>query len=251
VDDWKAGEWHHIGVTWQAGMVALYEDGVQVDRRPAHFPDWLTEPMYVGSGSWDGRVANGVIDEFRISNVPRLGNSDSCGRILVADSGNHRVQAFDSLGRFVDVFGSFGSGPGQFDNPQGLVVDRAGRVIVVDQGNNRLVVLSFDGQSFRYMRSIAAGLNAPTGVAIDPAGNVAVADTGNDRIVVLNPEGRITATYTGPNDGYAGAFNAPAGVTIDSVGNLVVADTGNRRVVTVRGALPGTGKTWLPLVFRN
>jgi DNA-binding beta-propeller fold protein YncE len=248
VDDWKAGEWRHIGVTWQEGIVALYEDGVQVDRQPARFPDWLAEPMYVGSGSWDGRVANGVIDEFRISSAPRLGNSDSCSRILVADSGNHRVQAFDSLGRFVSAFGAFGSGPGQFDNPQGLVVHSSGRVIVADSGNDRLQLLSFDGARFGFLRSITAGFNRPTGLAADSRGNVAVADTGNNRVVLFSADGKLLDEYNQPNDGYTGTFNAPRGVAIEPDGDLVVADTGNSRVVAVRGALAGARKLWLPLV---
>jgi DNA-binding beta-propeller fold protein YncE len=196
-------------------------------------------------------VAGGVIDEFRISDVPRLGNSDSCGRFLVADSGSHRIQAFDNAGNFVAEFGSHGSGPGQFDGPQGLAVDGNGRGILVDQGNNRLVVLSFDGQTFAYLDSYEAGFNAPTGVAVDVWGNIAVADTGNSRIVVLTPEGEFLADHTEPNDGYTGPFNAPRGVAIDGWGTLVVADTGNARVVTVRGALPPRGRLWLPLVFRS
>jgi tripartite motif-containing protein 71 len=191
-----------------------------------------------------------VIDELRISDIPRVGNSEVCNHILVADSGNHRVQAFDSLGNFVAEFGSFGTGDGQFNTPQGLAVDASGRVLVADQGNSRLVVLSFDGTEFGYLDSFAAGFNTPTGVAVDAQGNIAVADTGNDRVVVLDAEGGFLAEYTEPNDGYSGPFDAPRGVAVAPCGNLVVADTGNRRVVTVRGALPGC-KTWLPLVVRR
>ncbi|MGC9334578.1 MAG: hypothetical protein ACP5JJ_10545, partial [Anaerolineae bacterium] len=48
-----------------------------------------------------------------------------------------------------------------------------------------------------------------------------------------------------------GPFNAPRGLAVEPNGDLVVADTGNRRVVTVRGALPGYWKLWLPLVARS
>jgi len=251
VGDWQAGKWHHIAATWQESEIALYEDGVLVGRAPAQVPDLLFEPLYVGSGSWDGRVTAGVIDEFRISDVPRLGDSKLCGRILVADSGNHRVQAFDSLGNYLSEFGTFGSGPGQFNDPQGLAVDGSGRVIVVDQGNDRLVLLGFDGTAFNYLDSYSAGFTAPTGVTVDQWGDIIVADTGNDRIVVLDAQGNLLTQYTEPTDGYGGRFNAPRGVAVAPDGELVIADTGNQRVVTVRGALPGCCRIWLPLAMRN
>jgi tripartite motif-containing protein 71 len=203
-------------------------------------------------GSWSGgtRSIEATLDELRISDMPRVGNNEMCGRILVADSELHRIQAFDDEGNLLSGYGSLGSGPGQFNSPQGLAVDKDGRVLVADQGNNRVVVLGFDGSEFSYLASFDAGLNAPTGVGVDAWGNIAVADTGNNRVVVLDREGDLMAEYTEPNDGYAGAFNAPRGVAVEPCGNLVVADTGNRRVVTVRGAMPGC-KTWLPLLTRS
>jgi hypothetical protein len=251
--DWKAGEWHHVAVTWQDPRLALYEDGLLVDStEEGGVPDWLGDLLSVGAGlSWSGYRADAVIDELRVSDVPRVGDSDSCGRILVADSGNHRIQAFDILGQFISEFGSHGGGEGQFDDPQGLAVDRQGRVTVVDRGNNRLEVLSFDGETFGYLDSYTAGFNAPTAVAVDAWGNIVVADTGNNRIVVLDAEGGFVAEYTEPNDGYTGTFNAPRGVAVEQDGDLVVADTGNQRVVTVHGALPGLWRIWLPLVIRH
>lgn len=245
VADWKAGEWHHIAATWTESEIALYEDGVQVGREPAQAPETLFEPLFVGSGASDGRVAAGVMDEFRISDVPRLGNSLTCGRILVADNGNHRIQAFDNMGNFVAEFGSHGSGAGQFDDPQGLAVDPNGRVIVVDRGNNRLALLSFDGEHFAYLDSFTAGFDNPTGVAADDLGNLAVADAGNNRIVLLDAQGEFLAEYGGPDGAYAGPFSSPRGVAFSPDGNLVVADTGNARVVMV----DVVKETWLPLAF--
>jgi len=259
VGHWQAGEWHHIAATWQGTRIALYVDGLQVDsREDAQPPDTLAAEMYVGSASWQGQWANGVIDELRISDFPRLGNSEICNRILVADSGNHRLQAFDGLGNFLAEFGGLGSGDGQFNNPQGLAVDNSGRVIVVDQGNNRLQILSFDGsaeraaagQAFGYLDSFTAGFNVPTGVAVDAGGNLYVADTGNNRVVVLDPAGKPLSVLRAPNDGYIGPFSAPRGVAVEADGDLVVADTGNQRVVTVRGAL-SLDRIFLPLVLRD
>jgi hypothetical protein len=250
--DWRAGEWHHVVAAWQEEKMWLAWDGRLVDSYDGVvLPAALGPALRVGSTPNLGWQVDGVIDELRISDRPRLGNSDTAGLILVADGGAHRVQAFNALGDFVSAFGSLGSGPGRFNSPQGMVVDGDGRVIVVDQGNNRLVRLAFDGEAFSYLDSIRAGFNAPTGLAVDARGYLAVADTGNNRIVVLDPQGNVRGEFSAPNDGYTGSFSAPRGVAIAANGDLVVADTGNRRVVTVRGALPPPGQIWLPLVMRR
>jgi hypothetical protein len=247
VADWNAGEWHHLTITWKGAEMALYEDGLEVAQAAcggiAH-PN--ANSLYVGSGMGGDQAVNAIIDELRISDVPRLGDSLTCGRILVADSGNNRLQAFNSQGDFLSEFGTYGDSEGQFNDPQGLAADHNGRVIVVDRGNNRLVLLSFDGQSFSYLDSFTAGFNAPSGVSVSPNGNLVVADTGNNRIVVLDPQGNILTTYDQPNDGYTGLFNAPRGVAVDHQGDLVIADTGNGRVVTVRTIK----QVWLPVLFR-
>jgi hypothetical protein len=250
--NWRAREWHHVAVAWQQHQMWLFLDSRQADQNnEIVLPAALGPAFRVGSTPNLGWQADAVMDELRISDVPRVGNSDACGRILVADSGNHRIQAFDSLGNVVVAFGSPGGGAGQFNSPQGLTVDRDGRVIVADQGNDRLVLLGFDGTEFSYVGSFEAGFSAPTGVAVDAGGHVVVADTGSNRVVVLDPQGNLLAEYSEPNDGYTGPFNAPRGVAVEPDGDLVVADTGNGRVVTVRGALPGRWRILLPLVMRN
>jgi streptogramin lyase len=251
VAKWRTGEWHHLAFTWAETEIRLYVDGQRVARSECGGTAQPAAPeFYVGSWAGGTRSIEATLDELRISDMPRVGNNEVCGRILVADSALHRIQAFDDEGNLVSTYGSQGSGAGQFNSPQGLAVDSNGRVIVADQGNNRLVVLSFDGTEFSYLDSFDAGFNGPTGVAVDARGNLAIADTGNNRIALLGSEGSVLAEFTEPNDGYSGAFNAPRGVAMEPCGTLVVADTGNQRVVTVRGALPGC-RTWLPLVVRN
>jgi len=249
VSHWKAGKWHHLAATWQEPHIALYVDGVRVASDDnAHVPQTLDDTMQIGSVTvWQSFRAEAVIDELRISDIPRLGNSDVCNRILVADSGNHRIQTFDSLGNFLSAFGSQGSGAGQFDDPQGLAVDPQGNVIVADRGNDRLVFLSFDGQAFSYLGSLSGWFEDPTGVAVDEAGWIYVADTGHDRIVRANPAGTSIDLITEPNDGYTGPFEAPRGVAVEPDGDIVIADTGNQRVVTYHLKR----QIYLPLVERE
>ena len=55
-------------------------------------------------------------------------------------SGNPRVQKFDTNGNFITKWGSYGSGDGQFVDPEHLTVDSEGNVYVSDRHNNNIQV---------------------------------------------------------------------------------------------------------------
>lgn len=63
---------------------------------------------------------------------------DGQGRVYVADFYNHRIQVFDSDGKFITSFGKRGPGEGEFDRPTDVAVDNRGNVFVVDWGNDRI-----------------------------------------------------------------------------------------------------------------
>lgn len=64
---------------------------------------------------------------------------DSDGNIFVTDSGNNRVQKFNSSGTYVSKFGSTGTGDNQLSTPSGIAIDANNDIYVVDNGNNRVV----------------------------------------------------------------------------------------------------------------
>ncbi len=164
---------------------------------------------------------------------------------LVADSGNHRLQAFGMGGEFVTAYGSPGTALGQFNNPQGLTTLPSGEIVVVDSGNHRLQVLTFDGTTFTPVRQLTADFDAPSDVASYGSDHLIVADQGNDAVKVLAVGGADYATYTAPDASYGGTFNRPHGVAVDLYGRILVADTDNRRVVAISDALPALPPTAL------
>ena len=64
-------------------------------------------------------------------------------RIIVADTGNSRIQVFDSNGNFLRKFGKFGFDDGQFRYPSGVAYDpNNNRIIVADFYNYRIQVFN-------------------------------------------------------------------------------------------------------------
>ena len=55
------------------------------------------------------------------------------------------VPAQSACGTFVTKWGSFGSGNGQFNDPNGVAVDGSGNVYVADSNNNRIQKFSCSG----------------------------------------------------------------------------------------------------------
>jgi DNA-binding beta-propeller fold protein YncE len=104
---------------------------------------------------------------------------DAQGNIYVADGyGNARVAKYEPTGKFSRMWGSRGTGPGQFNIVHGIAVDAQGNVYVADEGNRRIQV--FDGNGTFKTQFLNVG--TPTALCITPAPNqvLYVAHTGDE-----------------------------------------------------------------------
>ena len=70
---------------------------------------------------------------------------DEEGNMYVMDSGNHRIQKFDSEGHFLASFGRKGQGPGEFQYPHSIDIDDRGFMYISDSGNQKIQILKPDG----------------------------------------------------------------------------------------------------------
>jgi DNA-binding beta-propeller fold protein YncE len=162
---------------------------------------------------------------------------DSDGNLYVADSGNHRVQKFDSEGGFVAELGSLGDGQGEFNEPWGLAVDSEGNLYVADTWNNRIQKFDHDlnflmqwGQPVSDVSNPEPyGFWGPRDVTTDAEGNVWVADTGNSRVLKFDSDGTFLASLGEPGS-EPRQLREPVGIEIAPNGDIFVADAWNRRI---------------------
>ena len=190
-----------------------------------------TYPVQVTPGAVPARVA----DMFKGGNGVGTGKFDSPtgiavdpnGNILVADTGNGRIQKFSSSGTSLSTIGTKGSGPGQLGLPRGIAIDRAGNIYVADASNQRVQKLAPNGT---FIAEWAPGLYGPGRIAIGPDDSIYVADQGLFRIVKLSPDGRVHTTW-GSKGNADGQFADDASVAVDPSSNKVyVADPINSRI---------------------
>jgi hypothetical protein len=101
------------------------------------------------------------------------------GTVVVADTENHRLQRFSATGQFVELLGSHGSGPDEFDRPLGVAIGVEGEIYVADSENHRVQVLDPTGGSMAQWGKHGTRIGEfdyPQDIAVLPDGKVAVVD---------------------------------------------------------------------------
>ena len=151
---------------------------------------------------------------------PRAVATDRAGNILVADTGNGRIQKFSPNGTFVTGIAT--------TDPNGLAIDRAGNIYVAEIGSkHRVQKLEPDG---KFIAEWAPGLYGPRRIAIGPDDSLYVVDSGDNRIVKLGPDGQVLARWGSEGSG-DGQFRGLSSVAVDPTTNKVyVADPVNSRI---------------------
>ena len=119
-----------------------------------------------------------TISIFENIGSEKLNNPSSClpykNNFFVSDSGNQCIKAFDRSGTFLHKFGKRGNQDGQFNYPDGLLIDSFNNLLVCDQLNNRVQQFSLDG---RFTGKSITYLPNPRGIAATPDGRILVTTT--------------------------------------------------------------------------
>jgi streptogramin lyase len=143
---------------------------------------------------------------------------------------------FDKTGKLLKTWGSFGSGPGQFDQPHALAMDSKGLLYVGDRNNNRVQVFDQNGTFIRQY----AQWSRPSGLFIkddilysadSESMSVSRNHDGWKRGIRMGniSDGKIFAFIPDP-DTEARGTSAAEGVAVDAAGNIYGAEVGPRAV---------------------
>ncbi len=157
---------------------------------------------------------------------------DAAGDVVVADTGNERIQEFSSTGGFIRKWGKHGSGDSEFFNPRAVATDAAGHIFVANTDSSRIQEFDASGNFIRRWGTYGDGEGQfanPRGIATDAAGNVFVADSYNHRIQVFDSSGTFIRKWGSFGSG-DGQFGTPVGIATDAAGHVFVADSDNNRI---------------------
>jgi molecular chaperone DnaK len=235
--------------------------GLAVAAVVAAFVAWPTGSD--GGSDGDGDAATeGVLAGAGVGLAAAGGVTLDDGRVLVADTDNHRVIAIDQDGVATTIAGTGGRGgagdggqatAAQLADPGGVALLPDGRVLVADTGNHRLRVIDADGTIRAFAGDGRSGFVGdggppadarfafPQGVSVADDSRILVADTGNDRVRVIDADHATITTLAGTNvNGFSGDGGPAIEAHLDqpqaavALGDrVVIADGENNRIRVV------------------
>jgi DNA-binding beta-propeller fold protein YncE len=155
------------------------------------------------------------------------------GQLVVTDTGNHRLQIFDTDGNFIEAVGSEGNLPGQFYEPVGVTSTGTGSLLVVDTwngriqriGNNLLPEGEWEVDAW-YGESIE---NKPY-IAADQADRIYVTDPEGYRVLIFDTAGQYLGRF-GQFSLDLDGFGLPNGIAVGPDGGIFIADAGNNHIL--------------------
>lgn len=124
---------------------------------------------------------------------------DNYQRLFVTDMIKHRILVYDSDLNFLKSFGSFGQGPGEFNQPTSVAVFNNGDILVLDYRNKRFQIFDPEYKFVKSINNINHFGGADCGVRIDSKNRIFTKTPSmnkNDPLfTVYDRDGAIIATF--------------------------------------------------------
>jgi len=171
---------------------------------------------------------------------PRSVAFDADGNVLVADTGNKRINKYSPEGKFLGGVGGEGSEPGQMREPVGIAVAGDGTIYVADTWNQRIQLLDASLkplESWPVNAWLGTSITNKPYLAVADDGTLYVADPSGNRVIAFGEGGELLGVWGQFGSGLDGLSN-PTGLLVDADGRLLVADSGNNRILVFEALVP-------------
>ncbi len=143
------------------------------------------------------------------------------GTFFVSDGyTNTRVVKFDKNGKYLATWGTKGKGPGEFDLPHSIDIDRQRRVYVADRSNSRIQIFDENGKYFDQWPNIRSAYH----IMISPDQYLWVVDGVTNKFLKYDLNGKLLYSW-GTYGSFPGAFWGVHQFSVDQDGNLYAAET--------------------------
>ena len=237
VDDTRLNAPRSIAPTSDGGLVVAESRGLRLIKLDAS-----------GAQQWTAGEAgvfgadNTHFSDWWTDNEMGVAVAPGSQQVYLADTGNHRLQVYNSAGVYQATFGSLGTGNYQFNCPAGLDFNPGnGNLVVADLCNQRIMVYT-SAHVFKAMlgETGVAGsdnshFNVPLDVAVAANGVIYVADAENFRVqkCTLSGSTGTCSTFAGETGVFGDDFGHlhPVSVAVDGAGRVFVLDDWNGRVL--------------------
>ena len=147
----------------------------------------------------------------------------STGELFISDGYNNaRVHKYSPDGELLLSWGERGTGPGQFDLPHCVRLDKQDHVWVCDRENHRIQIFDTEG---RFLSQLT-GLLHPDTIFIDPNDDVVYAAELMHRVSIYTLEGELITRWGGAetSDRPGEFLGRPHGIWADSRGDFYVGE---------------------------
>lgn len=171
---------------------------------------------------------------------------DGLLKLLISDTGRHRVIQVDFISKTVDwqygIDDKAGTAKNQLFNPTDAVkVPDLRHFIICDQGNHRILWVNAVDTSivWEWGQSI---LNVPVDVNYNPspANEILVTDQGNNRVLIVDVTSKNIVWELGADTWPASELplKSPTDADFLKNGNILITDAGNERIIEVTRTTP-------------
>ena len=179
-----------------------------------------------------GKLKKTITDVKNLSNMGGLFVDEVRDRFLVANTRKHKIEVFSLAGEHMFNFGTGGNGPGQFNYPYDVLVDKDGNIVVLDSGNFRVQIFDTEGNfkgTFGSVGTAPGHFARPKSIALSSDEHLFVMDSAFGNFQIFNKRGEVMLAV-GRTGRQLAEFMLPMGIAIDENDKIYIVDQINRRL---------------------